>query len=352
MIKPKNLLIVRTDRIGDVILSLPLVQAIKKHYPDSRITFLMREYTKALAEGNPFIDEILLLKTRGDKVLIGDNVKEISSRNFDTVIIVYPTFVTALILFLSGIKNRIGTGYRWYSFLFNNKIYEHRKYAEKHELEYNFSLLSLIGIKEISEEDKSKFYLKKNPAAHSKVTDIIRSKGIDFNKIIIIVHPGSGGSSVDLPMDKYRELISLITSNFDCQVVITGSSSETEKCQTLVVNHGVINLAGAFNLAELVALIDLSVIFISNSTGPLHIAAALGKYVIGFYPKVKACSAERWGPYTDKGYIFTPEIECDNCTVEQCLKLNCMSSIDIIKVFEKIKKILKLLPDTGDKDAK
>jgi heptosyltransferase III len=147
-------------------------------------------------------------------------------------------------------------------------------------------------------------------------------------------------------------MISLITSvNFDCQVVITGSSSETDKCQTLVVNQQVINLAGAFNLAELVALIDLSVIFISNSTGPLHIAAALGKYVIGFYPKVKACSALRWGPYTEKGYIFTPEIECDNCTVEQCLKLKCMSSIDIIKVFEKTQKILKLLPDTGDKDA-
>jgi heptosyltransferase III len=352
MIKPRNLLIVRTDRIGDVILSLPLVPVIKERYPDCRITFLMRDYTRALTEGNPYIDEVLLLKIKEDKVSLIENIREIYSKNFDTAIIVYPTFLISFILFFSGIKHRIGTGYRWYSFLFNKKIYEHRKYAEKHELEYNFSLLSLIGINNTSKEEKSRFLIKPDAGISAGVTKLLEQKGVDLSRRILIIHPGSGGSSVDLPIERYRELIKLIASGTDSEIIITGSSSEKEKCEGLADGSRAKNLSGCFNLAELVSLIDLSVIFISNSTGPLHIAAALGKYVIGFYPKVQECSAKRWGPYTEKGYVYTPEIECIDCTVEQCHKLNCMNSININLVFEKIEKILTLVPDTGETDAK
>jgi heptosyltransferase III len=351
MIPPKNLLIVRTDRIGDVVLSLPLVQEIKKHYPDCRITFLLREYTLALAEGNPFIDEIHLLKSDGSKTLFLKNINEIKSKNFDTVIIVYPTFQISLILFLSMIRNRVGTGYRWYSFLFNKKFYEHRKYAEKHELEYNMSLLEKIGIKYKRGEIPG-FYLKVNERAKNKVTEVLKENRIDPGKKIIILHPGSGGSAVDLPLERFRELVEKITHSTDCEIIITGSADEKGKCESLVLNTKIRNFAGALDLYELVAVIDFSYIFISNSTGPLHIAAALGKHVIGFYPKVLACSARRWGPYTDKGYIYTPEIECEDCTVEQCYKLNCMNSIDINKVFDKIQKILMLKPNTGETDAK
>ncbi len=137
MIKPKNLLIVRTDRIGDVVLSLPLAELVKNNYPDCKVTFLIREYTKDVVSNHPFIDEIIVLKEKEGKILINENVKQIAEKKFDAAIIVYPTFQTSLIIYLSKIKNRIGTGYRWYSFLFNNKVYEHRKFAEKHELEFN-----------------------------------------------------------------------------------------------------------------------------------------------------------------------------------------------------------------------
>ena len=148
MIEPKNLLIVRTDRIGDVVLSLPLAELVKRHFPHCKVTYLLREYTKCLAQEHPFIDSILLLKESNGKVPIKDNYRELQKYNFDSCLIVYPTFQTALIAFLSRIKNRIGTGYRWYSFLLNHKIYEHRKYAERHELEYNVNLLKAFGIDE------------------------------------------------------------------------------------------------------------------------------------------------------------------------------------------------------------
>jgi len=140
----RNLLIVRTDRIGDVILSLPLAGIVKKNYPDCRITFLLREYTKPLAENHPHIDEIMILKSENNKLIYRENIKQIKSKKFDACIIVNPDFSISLMLYLSNIKIRIGTGFRLYSFLFNRKVYEHRKYGEKHELEYNVNLLKEI----------------------------------------------------------------------------------------------------------------------------------------------------------------------------------------------------------------
>ena len=112
MIKPENLLIVRTDRIGDVVLTLPLAEIIKKHFPDCKITFLIRDYTKSLLRDHPFIDDVLIMQQQDGKPTIKNNMVNISKRNFDTCIVVYPTFTLALIIYLSGIKNIIGTGYR------------------------------------------------------------------------------------------------------------------------------------------------------------------------------------------------------------------------------------------------
>lgn len=103
------------------------------------------------------------------------------------------------------------------------------------------------------------------------------------------------------------------------------------------------NLVGLFSLAELKALINYSDIFIANSTGPLHIAAALGKYVIGFYPKIAQCSPARWGPYSVKSKVFTPSLQCSNCTREQCEQLDCMNTIPVSEIFAEIEKIYKFV---------
>jgi heptosyltransferase III len=343
MIKPKNLLIVRTDRIGDVVLSLPLAELIKKHYPDCRITLLLKDYTKSLAEGHPFIDDVLILKEKDNKISFIDNIKQIKKNSYDAAIVVYPTFITSLIIFFSRIHIRIGTGYRWYSILFNYKVFEHRKNALRHELEYNVNLLKYFGIEENVNPGNVNFNLQIAQRDDERVSTILKVKGIDLKKPLIIIHPGSGGSAIDLPIIKFKELIDFIHHNLIAEIIISGSKSEIELCHNLFIPGITKNLAGLFNLAELKALINHCDIFIANSTGPLHIAAALGKYVIGFYPKIPQCSPKRWGPYSDKSIVFTPKLECSNCTREQCERLDCMSTIQISEVFAEIKKIYKFV---------
>lgn len=342
MTTPKNILIVRNDRIGDVVLSLPLAGLIKKHYPDCKVTFLLRNYTKDIAKDHPKIDDVIILKEDNGRIPIWKNVNQLKKGSFDTSIIVYPTFSTALIIFLARVKFRVGSGYRWYSFLFNKRVFEHRKYSEKHELEYNVNLLKVFGIEENISTENVPFDISINKTGMEKVNKTLADSGVEFEKKTIIVHPGSGGSAIDLPVEKFSQLVKNLSLLNDVNIIITGNEDEKNICNTISANTNAIDLSGKFNLSEIICLISLSDIFISNSTGPIHIAAALGKFTVGFYPKIRACSPERWGPYTQKKVIFTPEIECNDCTREQCERLNCMNSIDIDNVIREVTKLVSI----------
>jgi ADP-heptose:LPS heptosyltransferase len=339
---PFKILLVRTDRIGDVVLSLPMAEIIKKKYPQSKVAYFIREYTSTLLDGNPFVDEIIVAEEAAGEILFSNNLQKIKSKKFDTCVVINPTLKIALLMFLAGIKNRIGTGYRWYSFLFNKKVYEHRKYGDKHELEYNINLLTQIGIEsDISNKD-IKFNLNTDENSLRNIDSLLLEKGYDSGSKIVVIHPGSGGSSVDLPKEKLIELTKLTSTIDKITVVITGSKNEFDLCKDFEINDSVINLAGQLDLSLLKALIKKSNLFISNSTGPMHIAAAFGVYVIGFFPKIVSCSQNRWGPYTDRRTIYVPIIDCSNCNREQCEKLDCMNSIDIGRVFDETKRVLKI----------
>ncbi|MBL1215248.1 MAG: glycosyltransferase family 9 protein [Ignavibacteriae bacterium] len=341
MIKPKSILIVRTDRIGDVVLSLPMAEVIKNTYPNCKVTFLLRNYTKDLLYMHPFVDEVILLEEENGKMLFEQNLNKIKSLIFDTVIVVSPTFKLALLIFLSRIKNRIGTGYRWYSSFFNKKVYEHRKYGTKHELLHNLNLLKNVGITSEISKDEINFNLQVVESSLQKIDDYFAEQNINTSLPIIIVHPGSGGSAVDYPFEKLKKLIKILANELSINIILTGSENERELCSKLSSNEKVINAAGKFRLKELVALVSRSDLMIANSTGPIHIAAALNKFVVGFYPKIPACSQTRWAPFTNKKVIFEPTIDCKECTRKQCEELNCMNSIDERIVFESVKESLQ-----------
>lgn len=343
----KSILIVRTDRIGDVVLTLPAASKIKQQYPGCRVTFLLRSYTRALADNNPYIDEVLLPAEKNNKTGFFSTLSMIRKKKFDCAVMVSPAFRLALIIFLAGIKQRIGTGYRWYSFLFSHKVFEHRKYAEKHELEYNVNLLSRLGVNTDINPATAVFGLKADLQSDQKIGHLLGEIGYDFSKPMVIFHPGSGGSAVDLPENSMKKIIELVARELNVNIVLTGSASEKQLCGELIesISDGsscsaVYNLAGMSGLQDLIALINRSVVLVANSTGPIHIAAALGKYVIGFYPKIAACSKERWGPYSRKAFVFEPETGCSGCSRETCESTNCMQTIRPERVFNTISEIL------------
>jgi ADP-heptose:LPS heptosyltransferase len=331
----KNILIVRTDRIGDLILTLPLAAIIKKHFNDAKVSFLVQSYTAELLENHPSIDETITL---GDS--ISENISKIKKKNFDAAVVVSPKPDLAFALWRAGIPLRIGTAYRWYSFLFNGKIQMHRKAGDKHELEYNVEMLKPLGIDETITKGNVPFNLQVDHKSIQSVKELFKNAEFDFSLKTVLIHPGSGGSAVDLPISKFKSLVKRLASELKVNIVVTGSEKETEIADEICANEKTVNLSGRLSLKELTAVISLADIAVANSTGPIHIAAALGKYVVGFYPDIHSMAPQRWGPYTDKALIFQPEIDCNGLSADEYKTKKCMNSIDTDKIFDGIKELL------------
>src|SRR3972149_8448393 len=138
----RRFLIVRTDRIGDVILTLPMARALKLRRPDAHVAVLIRSYTAELARADRNVDEIIALD--GGRPSWTGTIARLREAQFDVVFHTHPMARLAFIALLAGIPVRVGTGFRWYSFLFNRRVYEHRKDAARHELEYNLNLLGAV----------------------------------------------------------------------------------------------------------------------------------------------------------------------------------------------------------------
>ena len=340
----KNILIVRVDRVGDVLLTLPVMDVIKKGYPNASLSFLGNDYTIDLVKGNPNIKNCLVLQSSFFK-----NYVLLKKFDFDTVLLISPVFNLALIFFLLNVKNRIGTGYRWYSFLFNKKHYEHRRYGNKHELEYNLNLLSAMNLK-YSEVSECKIYIERED--ENVVERLLLEKGIKKDDKLIIIHPGSKGSSMDYPKEKMINLVKKIDSLSDYKICFTGKAEESDLVAEInesISNRGFIFI-DELSLKQLSFLIKRGKIFISNSTGPIHLAAAVGTFIIGFYPPVISMSEKRWGPYTLNKYIFVPKFRnsddltesnyCKKCIKDKCKHFDCMNSISEDEVFHKVKEFL------------
>ncbi len=336
----KNILLVRIDRIGDVILSLPMLPLLRRRYPNATISVLMRQYTRELVDHHSCVDEILIYE-REDKISsLLSILKKIRERHFDIAIIPYPRFRPALIVFLAGIRVRVGSGYRWYSFLFNRRVFEHRKDARRHEVEYNLDLLRPLGIET---NGKPEFEFPISSSAYDTVDSLLAANAILRHEKFVILHPGSGGSARDWSAENFSKLGRELYGRLGVKVIVTGGKGEEALVQKIVdgITSSSLAVVGKFSLMELGALIRRAKVFVSNSTGPMHIAATVGTSIVAFFPPIVQCSPVRWGPYTQKKKVFLADNKsCVLCKGSPCRSNVCMDQITVDEVFFAIKEFL------------
>jgi ADP-heptose:LPS heptosyltransferase len=205
------------------------------------------------------------------------------------------------------VKLRVGSAYRWYSWLLNHRIRDHRSEARFHEAEYNTRLIeSVLGEKVPTALQRPRV----DGAAAGRIEDKLRGKGIEPAHGLIVLHPGTGGSSYDWPAERFGMLGAALAGEPGARIVVTGIESERALCEAVVRASGpavpAISLCGELNLTEMIALLDRTRMLAANSTGVLHVAAALGTPVLGFYPLSASHSPARWGPYTSRAAVVSP----------------------------------------------
>ncbi len=338
----RRILVVRTDRLGDVVLTLPMLPVLRTCFPAAHIAMLLKRYTGEIVEGNPYVDELLWYDEGANLVPFFRMCRVLREKRFDAVIVVYPRPRLAALMACSGIPLRVGTGYRFYSVLFTRRVFEHRKNAVRHEVEYNMNLLRELDCR--GAHGVPEFYIALSSEVQLRIDNLLESLGLTKSRRIVVVHPGSGGSAREWPAANFGQLATRLLSHDDVTVMVTGSRGEERKVAEVLLATGgkAVPLIGMLSVKELAALLRISSLFVSNSTGPLHVAAAVGTPVLGLYPQHTAMSVKRWGPLTNQKRIFVPDkpIDCRQCVNVKDEPCVCMASIGVDEVYQAAMELL------------
>ncbi|MBC8111172.1 MAG: glycosyltransferase family 9 protein [Verrucomicrobia bacterium] len=302
----QKIILSRTDNLGDVVLSLPVAGKLKKLFPEIKIIFIGKKYTQAIIEACIFIDEFW------DK----DQLESYPTHAIGAILFLFPDKEVARWSKKHKIPLRIGTSHRWWHWLYLNKLVNFsRRKSDLHESQLNFKLLQPLGFNELVPlaEIPDLYGLQAKP---ENIPDWLK-QSLSLTKQKIILHPKSKGSAREWALIKYYELAESLPEA-DFQVFVSGSAAEYEminyELPQLFDLPQVQNLAGKLTLSEFINFIANANVLVAASTGPLHIAAALGIKTIGIFPNIKPVHPGRWQAIGSSVSILTwDKPNCEDC---------------------------------------
>jgi len=331
----EKILISRTDRLGDLILALPFVESIKNRYPNCQVEVMSSLYASPILENNKRIDRIV--RVQQDQLISSrlykkDLLNKIRDAGYKCVVVLYPERHISHLLYKAGIPHRIGTAGRFHSVFFNHRLFHKRKENKKHESEYNLDFLKYFREGETVARP-AVFPLEKE---EKNARRILKQAGID-NRFVVL-HPGSGGSAESWPFEKFVELYSILTEK-NIQVIMSGTDIEGERIEKIERKIGIrVNkITGQTDLRTLAALLSQASAVVANSTGPLHLAVAVGTRVVGLYPSTETMSPVRWGPLGEGHRLIVPPVTECQCPPRQC---RCMEMIEAESVAKEVMAVL------------
>ncbi len=301
------------------MLSWPSFALLKQQYPDAEITALVPQYTAALAEQCQWIDKILIDEKQGSFIKdILTLTTKIKNNDYDVAISLFTETRTALALWLAGIKKRIGPATKLAQLFTNIRLRQKRSQSSKPEYEYNLDLVRFY-IKQcghIPQKPPSAPFLvfDKEETLHIKNT-LLQKHNISDNVKLCIIHPGTGGSAVNLGLKGYTDLATCIASREEVYFIITAGPDELTHAESLskrirTPHHLHYSTGSIIDFCKLISVAD---IFISGSTGPLHIAGALNISTVAFYPSKRSATSLRWQTlnHENKRLAYTLDVSTD-----------------------------------------
>ena len=342
MQKPNKILIVRTDRLGDVVLSTPVIKNLRLAFPKSHIAFICRPYTRGALEGNPDLDEVIIYDKYRKHKSLWASIKfsfYLRRKKFDFALILHPTNRVHLITFLAGIPQRVGWDKKLGKLL-TKRIKHTKQEGKKHELEYTLDLLRGSLSIPIKNTDT---YFPIRSKAKAAVEQLLKGKGVGISDKFIVIHPSASCLSKRWPQERFLKVIKLLRERVGFKIIVITSESEREFGEKLVGDSGVIDLRGSLSIPELGALLKQAALFISNDSGPVHIAASFNTPIISIFGRNDSgLSPLRWRPRGEKSFYFHKDVGCSRCLAHNCIKsFLCLEGITPQEVVDKAVLLLK-----------
>ena len=342
-----NILIIRPDRLGDVLLSTPVFAAVKAHYPNSHVSILVPENVAPLLRGLSSVDEVLIYDPkknhkgfRGFFLL----VEQLKARNFRIAIVLQSSWRVALATLFAKIRYRIGPLSKIHSFLtYNRGIRQNRSRVEYHEADYNLQLLRRLGLRTSTRRFATQVHVSAEEQA--SVDQWLAERSVQSGDTLLAIHPGMGGSALNWPEQHYIDLLKALLREGK-KVLLTGGPTEKDLVERVARASGGSPLiyvnTGKDSLQFLAGLYTRCALVVAPSTGPLHLATAVGCAVVTFYPPIRVQSAVRWGPYMAQDQlagVLVPEVYCGEeykCRGSVCHHFPCMKGITVNQALEEV----------------
>lgn len=320
------ILTVRNDRLGDLILALPTLTALHEELPDARLGVVASTYAAPALSLYPYP-----LETWEDN---DSSRGRLADDRPDLMLFLYPDREWAKCAYRARVPQRIGTKYRLHSWRFNRRIAIHRRHNQRHEAEYNLLLAEqLVGNRELVPP-----VLVVGPGHDGQAASLLAQRGLLPGSRYAVLHPGTGGSARDWPLDHFARLASLLHES-RISVVVTGSEIERMSCER-IAGRNAVSVAGRTDILTLAAILKRASVFVSCSTGPMHMAAAVGTRVVALFSSNSRHSPRRWGPLGSGHTVLTPPMAPCSCRKSMC-RHDCMTMVTPEAVLAAVQSMLR-----------
>ncbi len=338
-----NILIVKLSAIGDVVHTLPALNALRRYYPDAHITWLVEEAAAELVVGHSGVDRVLVSKRQAwlGRLLKGPDRlaslveiwrfgRQLRDTRYDLIFDFQGLLKSGLLIFLAHGTRKIGFGpgmqHQEYSYLFLNQRVPAIS-MEVHALERGLRLVAAAGVP----IDEVVYNLPVRQVDRQRVATLLAASGIHGAKPLVAINPITKWDTKNWDNGKFADLADRLLATYDVDLVFTGGLGDRpEVDMILAAMRGCgANLAGQTSLKELAALYEQCCFLVTTDTGPMHLAAAVGIPVVALFGPT---APGRTGPYGDRHQVVRLALPCSPCFKRQCERGECMAGLTVEQV--------------------
>jgi len=329
---PRRVLVKEVNWLGDLVMSLPALRAVRRAFPAARLAVLVKQELAGFFDGLRWVDEVVAYRISPGARGLADRwrlARSIREARYDLAVVFPKSFESALWMALGRVPERVGQAAQGRSALLTRVTPRHRAPSGRHQVhDYLDMLRDTLGIEGSAEDHR----LEVGEARRAAMSDWLSTRRKRPAAPFVALAAGAAyGPAKEWPADHYAALVDRIADRYEC--VLVGAPAERERCEEIAAKtkRGAIVAAGATDVGDLVALLSLSAGFVGNDSGAMHVAGALGIPTIGLFGSTSPIAT---GPLGARTRVLQHPIECSPCFDRTCRfgHYRCLTEITVERV--------------------
>ena len=333
--KLEKILIRGPNWVGDAVLAIPAMKAIRDRFPQAEITLLVRPWVAGLFSSAPYIDKVWAANKPTTLKSWIRIARDIRQRDFDLSLLLPNSFESAFMMFVAGVRQRIGyatDGRRW---MLTGAVAKSTE--TRHQIHYYLDLAKALS----AATDRPSISIEATPSERDAARQLLAAEGIPLNAPFLVLNPGAAyGSAKRWHQDRFASVADNLAADLGLHVAIIGSEAErviAEQVREQMARPTAV-LNGKTSLEKLIGVLAESSLMITNDSGPMHIAAALGVPTVAIFGSTDETNT---GPYGPRTRIVKHPVECSPCLLRDCpIDHRCMEAVTVEEVCRAAKELV------------